>query len=244
MAAVPPEWVAASVAKRGHRADENEDATAAAGLRFAVADGATEGWESGRWAARLAAAYVGGPPTPADFPAWLAAARDWSPPAADPVPWYVAEKQEQGSFATLVGVELRRSRTTDGWAWRAVAVGDSCLFHARGDELVLAVPLTTPAAFGNRPPLVPSSAERACSEPEWFAGRAEPGDVFLLATDAAAARLLRPGGLAAGLAAARAARAARAAGAADPLADWCRAVQDDANDDVTVLAVRLTVGSS
>lgn len=233
--AEPPEWVAASVAKRGNRADENEDAAAAAGLRFAVADGATEGWESGRWAARLAAAYVAGPPTPADFPAWLAAAREWSPPAADPAPWYVAEKQEQGSFATLVGLELRRARTPPGWAWRAVAVGDSCLLHVRGERALLAVPLTKPAAFGSRPPLVPSAAARACPEPGWFAGRAEPGDLLILASDAAAARLLRRDGLASGLAAAR---AALAAGAPDPLADWCRAVQDGANDDVTVLAVR------
>jgi hypothetical protein len=232
---MPAEWVAATVPKRGHRADENEDAHAADGLRFAIADGATEGWESGRWAARLAATVAAGPPTPADFPAWLAAARDWALPAADPEPWYVAEKQEQGSFATLLGLELRRSRKTDGWAWRAVAVGDNCLLHARGDELMLAVPLATPAAFGNRPPLVPSSTELRCPAPEWFAGRAEPGDVFLLATDAAAAQLLSPGGLADGLAAARAALSARTAG---PLEAWCRAVQDITNDDVTVLAVR------
>ncbi len=232
---MPPEWVAATVPKRGHRADENEDALAADGLRFAVADGATEGWESGRWAARLAAAYAAGPPTPADFPAWLAAARDWAPPAADPEPWYVAEKREEGSFATLLGLELRRSRKTPGWAWRAVAVGDSCLLHTRGGELVLAVPLATPAAFGNRPRLVPSSTDLRCPAPEWIAGRAEPGDVLLLATDAAAARLLSPGELAVGLAAVRAALATRAAG---PLEAWCRTVQDATNDDITVLAVR------
>src|SRR5690349_16103266 len=137
---VPPalEWVAATVPKRGNRPEENEDATAAApdSARFALADGATEGWESGPWATRLASAYVERPPEPADFADWLAGARAWAPPAPDgPQPWYVAEKQEEGSFATLAGLELRRSRTTDEWAWRSVAVGDSCFFHLRGSDL-------------------------------------------------------------------------------------------------------------
>ncbi|HEX4606735.1 MAG TPA: hypothetical protein VH092_00885 [Urbifossiella sp.] len=233
-----PEWIAASVPKRGNRADENEDATAASadGLRFAVADGATEGWESGRWAARLAAAFVAGPPGPADFAGWLAAARDWAPPAADPEPWYVTVKQEQGSFATLAGLELRRPREAPGWAWRAVTVGDSCLFQIRDDQVELAVPLGSAGEFGNRPALVPSSTGLPCPPPGWFTGRARPGDLFLLATDAAAARLLGPAGPAAGLAAAR---AALAAGDGGPLADWCRGVQDATNDDVSVLAVRL-----
>src|SRR6476659_6577119 len=116
-----PQWIAATVPKRGNRAEENEDATAAApdGLRFAVSDGATEGWESGPWAARLVAAYGERPPEPATFADWLKAARDWAPPVvAGPVPWYAEEKQEQGSFATLLGLELRRSQRTAGWAWR------------------------------------------------------------------------------------------------------------------------------
>jgi hypothetical protein len=151
-----PEWIAASVAKRGNQPGENEDATAAAPdeLRFAVCDGATEGWESGPWAARLAAAFVARPPEPADFPGWLASARDWAPDALEGTqPWYVAEKREQGSFATLLGLELRRSQNGEGWSWRAVAVGDSCLFHLRGTELAQAFPLESAAAFGNRPAL-------------------------------------------------------------------------------------------
>src|SRR5262245_23249421 len=101
------EWVSATVAKVGHRPEENEDAAAASPdeLRFAVADGATEGWESGPWAARLANAYVRRPPGPADFDRWLAKVRrDWKPAAeAGPMAWYAAEKRDQGSFAALVG---------------------------------------------------------------------------------------------------------------------------------------------
>jgi hypothetical protein len=238
-AIMPPEWIVATVAKRGNRAEENEDAVAAApdGLRFAIADGATEGWESGPWAARLVAAYIAGPPGPADFPEWLAPARDWAPTAPEgPVPWYAAVKQAEGSFATLLGLELRRSRSTPGWAWRAVAVGDSCLLHVRGGALEQAVPLTTPGAFGSRPALVPSARGVLCPEPEWFAGRAETGDLFLLATDACAARLLDPTALTPALEAVHAALESR-----DPaaLVAWCHEVQDTTNDDATVVAIRL-----
>src|SRR5262249_13550165 len=162
----------------------NEDAVATSpdGLRFAVSDGASEGWESGLWAGRLATAFVRRPPTPADFPGWLAEARrDWAPAtaeAAGPAPWYATRKHEQGPVAALLGLELRRPRRATGWAWRAVAVGDSCLVHVRGGEVESAFPLATPGAFGNRPPLVPSSADGRCPRPEWLAGRARPGDLF------------------------------------------------------------------
>jgi hypothetical protein len=242
-AALPaPEWITATVPKRGNRAEENEDAMAASpnALRFAVADGATEGWESGAWAVRLVASYVERPPSPTRFTGWLAAARNWAlPPADGPEPWYAAEKREEGSFATLAGLALRSSRR-GGWAWRSVAVGDSCLLHIRGEELVLAVPLSATKEFGNRPALVPSSSTRPCPEPGWFAGRAEPGDLFLLATDAAAARLLDPPALTLALGAVRAARTAHEPAA---LAEWCRAVQDTNNDDVSVVAIFLPIAS-
>ena len=234
-----PEWIAATVPKRGNRVEENEDATATSldALRFAVSDGATEGWESGPWAARLVVSYVERPPTPTTFPDWLAAARNWALPVAPgPVPWYAEAKQDEGSFATLVGLELRRSRRGSGWAWRSVAIGDSCLLHVRGEELVLAIPLGSAEEFGNRPALVPSATTRPCPEPQWFAGRARPGDLFLLATDAAAVRLLAPAGLAEALTACRASLTAHTPA---PIIDWCRTVQHATNDDVTVLATRL-----
>jgi hypothetical protein len=240
-----PEWICATVPKRGSRAEENEDATVAArdALRFAVADGATEGWESGPWAAHLAAAYIAGPPEPMNFADWLATAREWAPRSAEgkkeAQPWYVSEKQEEGSFATLLGLEVRRSQRSNGWAWRAVAIGDSCLFHIRGGKLALAFPLESATEFGTRPALISSAKSRTCPEPEWCAGRAEAGDLLLLATDAASARLFAP---AARDAALRAVGDALAARDSEPLTEWCRSVQDVVNDDVTILAIRLPAG--
>lgn len=236
----PPEFVCATAPKKGNRAEENEDAARASndGLRFVVCDGASEGWESRPWAARLAAAFLARPPEPADFAKWLGAVRKgWKPPEPDgPVPWYASVKQEQGSFATLMGLELRVSQKPKGWAWRAVAVGDSCLFHVRGGDLLAAFPIDAPGGFGNRPRLIPSAGATECPEPEWLAGRAEPGDLFLLATDAVAARLLDSDARVFGLTAAEEALAARSA---DPVLNWFKGVQDAHNDDVSLITVRL-----
>jgi hypothetical protein len=144
-------------------------------------------------------------------------------------------KQEQGSFATLIGLELRRTQDA-GWAWKAVAVGDSCLLQIRGASLQAAFPLTSPKDFSNRPALIASSTEEHCPEPEWLAGRAVPGDVFLLASDAASARLLEPQARAQGLAAARESLQTKKP---DALLAWCRDVQTKTNDDVSVIALRL-----
>ena len=181
--------------KVGSRAGENEDATAA-GSEFVFAShwsvGATEGWQSGVLANYLAQAYIQQPPSPADFSEWLALARaEWTPPAPSNEVWYTEVKQEQGSYATLLGLEFRRSSDSQGLVWKSVAVGDSCLFLLRRDAFDVVFPFSTVAEFGNQPPLVPSSLDKTCPEPEWLAGRTEPGDLFLLATDAVARFILR-----------------------------------------------------
>jgi hypothetical protein len=236
------DWISATLPKAGHRREENEDAVAAAPgrLRFALADGATEGWESGAWAARLAEAYIRRPPTPGDFPAWLAAVRrDWRPQTAAPGPiaWYTTEKQQQGSYATLVGLELRPARDKPGrWGWKAVAIGDSCLVHVHDGNVQAAFPLTARDEFGDSPALVPSSSAVACPEPDWLAGFAGADDVLLLASDATAAHLLHPPGLASATAALGASLLARDRA---PLLNWLREVQSVMNDDVSVIAVRI-----
>jgi hypothetical protein len=235
----PRDWISATLAKSGHRPEENEDAIAAAPerFRFAVADGATEGWESARWSAHLVGTFIRRCPTPADFSEWLSSVRSaWQPrTATGPVAWYAAEKQEQGSFATLVGMELRPA--PDGtWGWKAVAIGDSCLIHVRDGNIEASFPLSSRSEFGDRPPLVPSSSARACPPPSWLAGRAQPGDLLLLATDAAAAHLLEPTALDFAL---LAIGEAISAGHSRPIAAWLREVQVRVNDDTSLVALRI-----
>jgi hypothetical protein len=187
-------WSAASRPKSGHRGDENEDATGANPVagRFAVADGASEGWASNAWAKHLVGCYARTPPEPATFADWLAdTRRTWAePPATADQPWYAQAKQAEGAFATLIGVEVRSAKSGAGLRWKAVAVGDSCLLHVRRGAVVESFPLTASDQFDTTPALIPSSAHRPAPTPDWLAGTAAPGDSLLLASDAVAAALL------------------------------------------------------
>src|ERR1044072_5234194 len=147
--------------KEGSTAEECEDAVAfdAGSLRFAVADGATEAFDARRWAARLAAEWVGAvraPLTAAEFGPWLGGEGEWLRAAWEgrKLPWYAEEKQRAGAFAAFVGLRLEANGR--GLSWRALALGDSCLLRRRGRELVAAVPVSGQEAFGSTPPLVPS----------------------------------------------------------------------------------------
>ena len=181
--------------KGGSAAEECEDAFAfdAGSLRFAVADGATEAFDARRWAERLAREWVGAvraPLTAEEFGPWLREQGEWLHASWEgrQLPWYAEEKRRAGSYAAFVGMRLeadgRRAR------WRAVALGDSCLVQVRGGEVVAAFPVESQEEFGTTPPLVPSSGaqrEAALARLVGREGAAEPGDTFLLLTDALAA---------------------------------------------------------
>lgn len=231
-------WIEASVPKAGSRAEENEDACAGNGdrLRFAVADGASEGWQSGGWARHLAQAYIARPPGPADFNAWLKVVREkWQPPETQSQAWYAEVKSEQGSFATLLGLELRQATESPGLVWKAVSVGDSCLLLVRGGNIDVSFPISGTDGFGNQPALVPSSSERECPEPEWLAGWTEPGDLLLLATDAVARYVLKAGPEMLAKVATKAVTEASAA----PLLELLNTLRPRLHDDATVLAVKI-----
>ncbi|HEX8281872.1 MAG TPA: protein phosphatase 2C domain-containing protein [Pyrinomonadaceae bacterium] len=181
--------------KEGSTDEECEDALAfdAGALRFAVADGATEAFDARRWAERLAREWVGAvraPLTAGEFGAWLGEQAEWLHASWEgrKLAWYAEEKRRAGSFAAFVGLRLEASQGRAGW--RALALGDSCLVQRRGGETVASVPLKSPEEFGSTPPLVPSRESlraAALSRVVEAEGRAEPGDTFLLATDALSA---------------------------------------------------------
>jgi len=148
--------------RRGNQPEEYEDAFAAdaAAGRFAVADGASESGFAGPWARLLAEAFVGQPRLEPDHwtDALSALQQQWQTAVGSrPLPWYAKAKFRQGAFATFLGVTL--GAAADGAPqWRAVAVGDTCLFHSRGATLLKAFPLEQSSQFNNYPRLVGSRA--------------------------------------------------------------------------------------
>jgi hypothetical protein len=179
------------LARDGNTAEEYEDAVAAdeGRGRFAVADGATESSFASDWARSLVDSFVQGPDDP-DLVTW----ETWLPPLQKgwheevgrrPLPWYAEAKREQGAFATFLGLVVEQA----AGGWRAIAVGDSCLFQVRRGRLVLAWPVDRAADFGSGPCLVGSR-----SSPEEIAGKKqkqehgnwEAGDRIWLMTDALA----------------------------------------------------------
>jgi hypothetical protein len=186
------------VPKAGLRLSECEDAIGIRAdiRRFCVADGATEAFDSRRWAKLLTKHWVAkqGILTREELEVWVKALAErfehrWTKKS---LPWYAEEKARGGAFAAFVGLAFLPS--SEGLAWQVVALGDSCLIHKRQGAIIEAMPLSDPAAFGFHPLLLPSKAVQQQGILDSFiitTGHAEPGDVFFLFSDAIAAWYLR-----------------------------------------------------
>ncbi len=182
--------------KQGHTPDEYEDATAppvaaADGtVRAALADGATESAFAGAWARTLVEEFTGSDVTvPETFAESIHRTRrvfgGRIAEHATDLPWYAAAKAEEGAFAAFLGFVLYPNG-----AWRAVAVGDCCLFHLRGGACLTTWPLDDPADFGNRPDLLGSRLDVSQPDAQTTSAQWTAGDRFLLVSDALAAYLL------------------------------------------------------
>lgn len=181
--------------KSGHQLSECEDAIGInlSARRFAIADGATEAFDSQSWARLLAHDWVS--PGPADqsvdeFRAWVARQGhllhdSWS---GLRLSWYAEEKARTGSFAAFVGLQIDVEGTAP--RWNVIALGDSCLIHCRNETIVTALPVSNYESFNATPPLVPSHAsmqQAALEKVVSAAGVIEREDVLLLLSDAIAA---------------------------------------------------------
>jgi len=160
-------------------------------LRFAVADGATEAFDAKSWANRLVKSWTS--ESVDDFGKWLELQgreqhESWN---GLKLSWYAEAKATQGSFAAFVGVQIEK--IDERLHWSAVALGDSCLIHGRGDEILLSLPLSDSNSFTTMPVLAPSSSallEKAL--PNIVTGNdfLEHGDTLWLLSDAVSAWFL------------------------------------------------------
>ena len=184
--------------KLDHDASECEDAIAVDihTARFSVTDGATEAFHAQQWARNLAEHWVRNEATltPEEFRQWVATEGrelhdSWN---GLTLSWYSEEKARTGSFAAFVGVELDLQTATP--SWKAIALGDTCLVHCRGGELLKSLPLSRSESFGSNPILVASNCalhETTMQAVVVESGSCEDGDVLLLVSDGAASWCLQ-----------------------------------------------------
>ena len=196
--------------KAGNAPDEWEDAALAgvagppAGLgrlpshlRYVVADGATGGYVSRQWANQLVTCFApvnhparGPRLEPGSMRRWFERMQElWAanpPPTLDVIDEIKA--REDGSFATLLGFDVCGLDGPEP-AWRAVALGDTVLFHVRDGRLREEFPPLEPDDFS-------ASTAGVHSMPaalDWMSerllisgGDLSPGDFLFAATDAMA----------------------------------------------------------
>jgi hypothetical protein len=174
----------------------NEDQTATDEARqlFAVSDGASESYDSARWARLIADAWLADGAV-ASRHVLDRLVREYEV-GCDPasLSWSRQAAFDRGSFATLLGVSLRGSNL------RIVAVGDSLAVGLGIDGGPLTFPYTAADEFDRRPLLLSTRshantalASRAAARGCVARWQLRPGSVLLLMTDALGQWLLRDG---------------------------------------------------
>jgi hypothetical protein len=193
------------LAKDAEHPEEDQDAYATDAARgiAAIADGATTGIFAGQWARILTEATVADPPDPNDKDAlagWLAERRQAWSVAIDvsELSWFQKPKLRDGAFSTLLWVEITPidesdRQPQDPWQLRAFAVGDSCLFHVRGGELLRTFPIEKADELEADPVVIGSVDlnRDELLEFQSFEALCRPGDWLVLCTDAVADWALR-----------------------------------------------------
>lgn len=100
---------------------------------------------------------------------------------------------EVGSFATLLGFEITGLDGPEP-SWRAVALGDTVLFHVRDSRAIAVFPAMGPDDFGTLPDGVhtlPAKLGRMTERLRFGHGALRAGDFLFVATDAMAQWILR-----------------------------------------------------
>ena len=164
--------------------------------RYAIADGATRSFFPKEWADLLVKHFCKNTDLSLTETNW----RDWIAPIQQK--WYkqveerVKERNlfyltnsfnaEESALATFIGLEFNKANGE----WQAMIVGDSCLFHRSKTEFESYL-IEQSSDFTDRPEAVASFKKDNHPEPSFKSGQAEPGDTFILATDALAKWILK-----------------------------------------------------
>lgn len=190
----PREWEDGA----GYATDDNEGGS----VRCVVLDGATEAYDAVRWVMQLAESFLGihltgacPALTPAGMGTWFGQMQDlWlaNAPARFTNVYEERKFRKEGSFATLLGCEIR-GLAGERPSWTAVALGDTVLFHVRDARLLGQFPALAAGDFGVNPNGVftqPEVRARMLEQLGFATGELRFGDWLFVATDALAAWII------------------------------------------------------
>jgi serine/threonine protein phosphatase PrpC len=167
--------------------------------RYAVADGATQSFFARVWAELLVehfcetgALSLGKEKGKENWKEWL---RPIQKKWYEEVEARVAKRRlfylvnpfnaKEPALSTFIGLEFN----TDNRKWQAMIIGDSCLFHFRTSQFTSYL-IKKSGDFSNRTEAFASYEKDNLANPTFESGDAEPGDIFVLATDALAKWIL------------------------------------------------------
>ena len=193
------------IAKAGNCPEEYEDAFRVDYLEdprselanAAISDGASDSVFAREWSKVLTDSFVD---RPLDIPEltedslkeWLHLGQDeWKSGIAwSEIPWHGEAKARVGAFATLLGLTISTNmESADSLICHAIAVGDSCLFIVRDDQLLLSFPIEDAAQFDNNPALVcsnPANSKGLWERVNFCSAECTSEDLLILTSDALA----------------------------------------------------------
>ena len=115
-------------------------------------------------------------------------------PRTSATDWMPFDGSGNGAAKNGSGWHTEKAQGRVSGTWRAIAVGDSCLFQLRGDTLITVGPVCKSEQFDNSPFLIGSKStdtiQRSGQNVSLHSGTWSRGDRFYLATDALAQWLL------------------------------------------------------
>lgn len=158
---------------------------------YAIADGATLSFFPKRWADLLVKHFCERPNQPLTQENW----KEWLEPIQKE--WYKqVEKRvkmrnvfyltnsfndKDPAVSTFIGLQIDK----DNKKWKAIIIGDSCLFHKSSSGFKSYL-IEKSEAFTNHPAAFASYPDKSRYVPTFVEGKIQSGDLLILATDALA----------------------------------------------------------
>ncbi|NJS16936.1 MAG: hypothetical protein HC787_09040 [Nostocaceae cyanobacterium CSU_2_110] len=191
--------------KVGEQKSDIEDACSFSSDRslVAIADGTSTSFLAGEWAKLLVAHFCS--PNESSIFEIRERWEEWLRPVQQEwrklylniktdktIPWNAKGGDKAHGSATFVGLKLQPPNQGGEKIWEALAVGDSCLFQVNANSKDLtAFPITDFQKFTTVTKCFHSLPDYKSHQPCYNKGSYNPGDTFLLSTDALAEWILR-----------------------------------------------------